>query len=234
MAKRKKKAKRPSVFGSGEHRPRLRMSGHRFRIGSHSPYKGARKWAINPYLREVSMLGNPRRHRRSHYRHNPMGGGMTGAVMNTFKNPMASVVDGASGALAMYLTIAIPNWILPFPGSDIMSKVLRLVTRVATGGLLTGFFGGKHPAVKTGASIGAIGGSLFDFFGTRIIVGAGDTGQTPLALLAPVTGVTAYSRPLIPSARGITAYSRPMTSAAKGLTGAPDFPARSTTSHRLF
>lgn len=233
MAKRRKKAKRGGGFGSGEHRPRLHIRGRTFKLGTRSPYKGS-AWAINPYMREVSMLSrNPRRRgRRRSYRGNPMGGGAIGAVTNVFKNPVGSVMDGLTGALAMYMTIAIPNWILPFPGVDLMSKLLRTGTRVATGGLLVSFF--KNPAVRTGASIGAIGGAVLDFFGTRVIVGQGDAAQTPLALLAPITGMTAYTRPMIPSARGLNAYTRPMTAAARGLAARPDFPSRAIMAHKLF
>jgi len=236
MAKKRKRSKgQGGVFGKSEHRPRLHLRGRTFKLGTHSPYKG-RSWAMNPYLREVGMLVNPRHrrhHRRHSYRHNPLGGGPLGALTQTFKHPMASVMDGLTGALAMYMTIAIPNWILPFPGVDLMSKLLRLGTRVAAGGLIVSFF--KQPAVRTGASIGALGGSVFDFLGTRIIVGQGDTGQTPLALLAPITGgMTAYTRPVLPSARGLNAYTRSILPSASGLTAAPAFPARSVVGHKLF
>jgi len=229
--KRKKKGK--------EVRPRLRMSGRSFRLGEHSPWKG-RSWSINPYLREVGMLSNPRRRRRrrSSYRLNPSGmfGGATGAIGRVVSNPVKSVMDGLTGALAMYMTIAIPNWLLPFPGTDLMSKGLRLATRVAAGGLLVAVF--PQESVKQGASIGALGGSALDFFNTRVIIGSGDVGQTPLALLAPVTGMAAYSRPLLPAARGLNAYSRPMTAAARGLASFSRNPGGGmsgmTLGHRLF
>lgn len=178
--------------------------------------------AANPY--------HHRRHRR--YHHNPMGGGMIGAVTGVVRHPMASITEGVTGALAMYLTIAVPNWILPFPGVDLMSKVVRLLTRVAAGGLLYGFW--RTEAVKTGAMIGSVGGAVLDFVGTRIVVGSGDTGQTPLALLAPVTGgVSAYTRTMVPT--GAHAYSRPIIGAARaGMSARPDFPARSLFGHNLF
>jgi hypothetical protein len=148
---------------------------------------------------------------------------------------MDAVTDGLSGALAMYMTIAIPNWILPFPGVDLMSKLIRTATRIATGGLLVGFFGRYSPAIKSGASIGAIGGAVLDFFGTRVIVGQGDVAQTPLALLAPLTGtMAAYTRPILPSGRGLNAYTGPMIAAARGLAARPDFPARAIAGHKLF
>lgn len=230
MAKRRRKKHRGG-FGAGEHRPRVHLGGGGlFRLGPHSPYKG-RFHRVNPLLREVGMLAaNP--HRRRRYRHNPMGGGMVGAVTSVVTRPVQSITEGLTGALAMYLTISIPNWILPFPGVDVMSKVVRLLTRVAAGGLLYGFW--RTEPVKTGAMIGSVGGAVLDFIGTRVIVGSGDVGQTPLALLAPVTGgVSAYSRALVPTA-GMRAYSRPVLSAARGMSARPDFPARSVFGHNLF
>ena len=116
-----------------------------------------------------------------------------------------------SSMVGEFMTIAIPNWLLPFPGIDFMSKILRLVSRVAAGGLIVMVAPtGSRPAAVAGASIGAIGSTALDFFGTRLIIGAGDTGQLPLALLAPVTGVAAYGRPMLPAAQGVGAYTLPM------------------------
>jgi hypothetical protein len=227
MAKKRKSRK--------QIRPRLRLSGRTFKLGDTSPFKG-RSWNINPYLREVGMSVNPRRRRRRSYRLNPAGmfGGATGAIGRVVSNPVKSVMDGLTGALAMYMTIAIPNWLLPFPGTDLMSKGIRLATRVAAGGLLVAIF--PQESVKQGASIGALGGSALDFFNTRVIIGSGDVGQTPLALLAPVTGMTAYSRPMLPAARGLNAYSTPMTAAARGLAAYSRNPGMSgiNLGHRLF
>jgi hypothetical protein len=82
----------------------------------------------------------------------------------------------------------VPNWLLPFPGTDIMSKAIRFATRAATAGLLLQFGGrflGRYAsAFKAGAYIGVAGSTVLDFMGTNIVIGYGDTTQTPGRLLA--------------------------------------------------
>ncbi len=186
------------------------------------------------------MYGNPR-HRRRHYRHNP---GPMADLQRVATHPMDSVMDGTLGLLSAYLTISIPNWLLPFPGADIMSRVIRAATRVASGGLvymlLAPIGAGSKDAIRAGAAMGAIGSTIFDFIGTRVIIGANDTGQTPLALIAPLTGgvtpapvaaTSAYAR--------MTAYSRAMLPAAQGrrattIAAPAAFPARGLVRHNLF
>ena len=191
-----------------QHRPRIRLSGGGFLLGARSPWKG-KVHRVNPYtLSEVGML-NPRHRRYRRYSRNPAG--PVASVMALTRRPGAILMDGVVGTLSAYMTIAIPNWLLPFPGIDFMSKILRLVSRVAAGGLIVMVAPtGSRPAAVAGASIGAIGSTALDFFGTRLIIGAGDTGQLPLALLAPVTGVAAYGRPMLPAAQGVGAYTLPM------------------------
>jgi len=184
-------------------------------------------------------FGNPRRRGRRSYRHNP---GMMADVQRVWTHPMDTLLDGTLGAVSAYMTIAIPNWLLPYPGADIMSRVIRAVSRVAAGGLVYALFSplapGSKEAIRAGAAIGAIGSTIFDFMGTRLIIGATDTGQTPLALLAPLTGgipavaaVGAYAR--------LGAYSAPMLPAAMGrrtttIAGPASFPARGLVRHNLF
>jgi hypothetical protein len=189
------------------------------------------------------MYGNPRRRRRHHYSHNP---GMMSDVQHFISHPMGMLADGTLGALSAYLTISIPNWILPFPGADLMSRVIRLATRVAAGGLvaslLTPMARGSAGAIRGGAAIGAIGSTIFDFMGTRVIIGANDTGQTPLALLAPLTGgtTTTTTAPAATAAYArLSAYSAPMLPAARGsrattIAAPPSFPARGIVRHNLF
>lgn len=235
-----KKRKRASGFGAGEHRPRVHIKGRTFKLGTRSPYKG-RSWVANPYLREVGMFSsNPRRHRR-HHRRNPGGlsSGAVGALKGVIHNPMSTVTSGLYGLLAAYLTISLPNWLLPFPGISFTDKLLRAATRVAAGGLLIGFF--KHPAVATGASIGAIGSTVFDFLGTRVIIGAGDTGQTPLALLSPLTSIVAPTGAGSYVRQQLGSYTRqqfrPGLREAPALRAEARFPAMAVTAagkHRLW
>jgi hypothetical protein len=201
-------------------------------------------YAGNPgLLKEVGMFGlNPRHHRRrrhhrGHGRHryhkhhtfyttNPRGTGGVG-VMSMISRPMETVTNGLTGAVGVFLPIAIPNWLLPFPGTDIMSKAIRFATRAATAGLLLQFGGpmlGRYAqAFKAGAYIGVAGSTVLDFMGTNIVLGYGDTTQTPGRLLAgfqaPATTTTvaglgaAYQR-----SRGMgAAYSR---MGLRGLHGA--------------
>jgi hypothetical protein len=224
------------------HRPRLLGSPGHFRSSTRSPWHHYR---VNPHLlKEVGMMyGNPRRRRRHHYSHNP---GMMSDVQHFISHPMGMLADGTLGALSAYLTISIPNWILPFPGADLMSRVIRLATRVAAGGLvaslLTPMARGSAGAIRGGAAIGAIGSTIFDFMGTRVIIGANDTGQTPLALLAPLTGgtTTTTTAPAATAAYArLSAYSAPMLPAARGsrattIAAPPSFPARGIVRHNLF
>jgi hypothetical protein len=191
------------------------------------------------------MYGNPRRRgrRHHHYAHNP---GMMADVQHFISHPMGMVMDGTLGALSAYLTISIPNWILPFPGADLMSRVIRLATRVAAGGLvaslLTPMARGSAGAIRGGAAIGAIGSTIFDFMGTRVIIGANDTGQTPLALLAPLGMGTTTPAPVTAATAAyarLSAYSQPMLPAARGarattIAAPPSFPARGIVRHNLF
>lgn len=220
------------------HRPRLLGSPGHFRSSDASPWHGYR---VNPHLlREVGMAyGNPR-HRRRHYRHNP---GMMADVQRVWTHPMDTLLDGTLGTVSAYLTISIPNWLLPYPGADIMSRVIRAVSRVAAGGLvyalLSPLAAGSRDAIRAGAAIGAIGSTIFDFMGTRLIVGANDTGQTPLALIAPLTGGFTATPATVGAYARLGAYSAPMLAAARGgrvtTLGAPaQFPARAVVGHNLF
>jgi hypothetical protein len=186
------------------------------------------------------MYGNPRRRRRGGYRHNP---GMMADLQHVVSHPMDAVMDGTLGLLSAYLTISIPNWILPFPGPGLMDRVIRLATRVAAGGLVYGLLsplgGGSKDAIRAGAAMGSVGGAIFDFLGTRVIIGADDTRQTPLALLAPLSGgVTAPPTTTGAYAR-LSAYSKPMLPAARGarattIAAPAAFPARGLVRHNLF
>jgi len=235
-----KRRKSTRIWGSAgtrrhPHRPRLLGSPGHFRSSDASPWHGYR---VNPHLlREVGMaFGNPRR--RKHYRHNP---GMMADLQRVASHPMDAVMEGTLGALSAYLTISIPNWLLPYPGADIMSRVIRAASRVAAGGLVYALLSplGSRDAVRAGAAIGAIGSTVFDFMGTRVIIGANDTGQTPLALLAPLTGGIPAPAPVMSAYERLGAYSAPMLPAARGgrtttIAGPASFPARGLVRHNLF
>lgn len=225
------------------HRPRLLGSPGHFRASTRSPWH---RYRVNPHmLKEIGMAyGNPRRHRRHHYSHNP---GMMSDLQHFVSHPMGMLADGTLGAVSAYLTISIPNWILPtFTGPDLMSRVVRLALRVAAGGLVSSLLSpmarGSAPAIRAGAVIGAVGGAVFDFMGTRVIIGNGDVGQTPLSLLAPLTGGTATApAPTAATAAyaRLAAYSAPMLPAARGqrvttIAAAPVFPGRGLVRHNLF
>lgn len=187
------------------------------------------------------MYGNPRHSRRYHYR-NPDG--MMGEIQGFMRSPMDHVMHAGMTGLGAFGSIALPNWLLPFPGTDIMSRLIRLATRLAAAGLITGFAPARfRSSVRDGAMLGAVGSTIFDFFGTRIIIGAGDTGQTPMALLAPLGGAggTAPTAATAAYARigRMMAYTAPMLPAAAGhrtttMAAVPDFPARGLVRHNLF
>lgn len=164
------------------------------------------------------MVANPRRrhhtkHRRHHRnatpapwhivrprvnyhrrRRNPGDAGLFSLAMH----PVELLKTGAIGALSTYATIVVPNAILPFPGTDITAKVLRLLTRAVWGGVLhtfgAKFLPGSGSAILTGAMIGAGGGFVLDLFNTQVIVGQTDQSQTSI--------IPAFSMPTLAGYRG--------------------------------
>lgn len=211
--------RRKKVRGrSAQHRPHVRVSGRRFLLGERSPYKGAVRYVNpiirNPLIREVGMFNPHRRrhHRRHHYRHNPIirNPGLTGGMMGAFTHPMEYISTGFIGTVSAFLTISLPNMLGLFPGTDLMSKVLRGVTRGAAAGLVYSMMKSIAPrqanAALVGGMIGAGGSFIFDFLGTRLIIGAGDTTQTPGMLLAGVGNIFGTA----PAVAGYGAYTRPM------------------------
>lgn len=148
---------------------------------------------VNPrHRRRHHRKGHRRHHRRHHYGINPRrhhrGGGSRLGMLSMIQRPGEAVSKGLFGVLGAFLPTATANWLLPFPGTDIMSKVLRFGSRAAAAGLLVNFgrpMAGRYAeAMNVGAYIGVAGGTLLDFLGTRIVVGYGDTTQTPGQLLA--------------------------------------------------
>lgn len=141
---------------------------------------------VNPHRKHY------RRHHRRHHRNPRHRGGRLG-MMTMVQNPMEALSKGLFGTLGAFLPTATANWLLPFPGTDIMSKALRFASRAAAAGLLVSFGGGfagrNADALKIGAYIGVAGGTLLDFLGTRIVVGYGDVTQTPGQLLAGFGGM---------------------------------------------
>lgn len=228
---RKRKGRRRG--GHVQHRPRVRISGHRFILGSRSKYKGKihrvnpiihNPIIHNPFVRGISMFNPHRRrhHRRHHYRHNPIirNPGVMSGVTHAVRDPMGLISQGASGTVAAFLTISLANTIQGmlglFTGTDIVSKVVRGVVRAGVGGLVYGAVGSFLPrqksAILTGVAIGAGGGFLFDLLGTRLVVGVGDTAQTPGMLLAGIGNIgNIFGGATAPAAvAGYGAYVRPM------------------------
>jgi hypothetical protein len=198
-----RRKRRVATRGYGVHslpshyRPKRR---HHRRRKSTNPF-----YSWNPSLiKEVGMFGNPhRRHRRRRYSHNPRrhrgarhhSGGHGVGVMTMVRDPMGTVTKGLVGSVGVFLPIATANWLLPFPGTDIMSRLLRFATRAAAGGLIvqfgSRFVGRSAEALKIGAFIGVAGSTVLDFLGTRVVVGLGDTQQVPMQLLAGFTAPAA-------------------------------------------
>jgi hypothetical protein len=188
----------------GHHRIRHKVH-HRRHRRRHPSYGAA--WALpshyrgNPSLiKEVMGTMNPHRRRRSRYHHNPRhrrhGGGGHGmssvGVMSMVRDPLGTATKGLVGSVGVFLPIVTANWLLPFPGTDIMSRLLRFATRAAAGGLLIQFggrfMGRNAEAFKIGAFIGVAGSTVLDFLGTAILVGKGDVTQTsPMQLIAGFT-----------------------------------------------
>lgn len=229
-----RRRRRHRTRGGRVHRPRVRVSGHRFILGRRSPYKGRvhrvnpiiRNPIIhNPFVRGIAMF-NPhrRRHRRRHhYRHNPIirnPGVMSGATQ-AIRDPMGLIAQGGVGAASAFLTISVSNMLQGmiglFVGQGIVDKVVRGVVRAGVGaglyGLIRSFAPRQSHAALVGVSIGAGGGFLFDVLGTRLVVGVGDTAQTPGMLFAGIGnigGIFGASAVAEPGTAGYGAYVRPM------------------------
>jgi hypothetical protein len=160
------------------------------------------------------MFGNPyhrRHHRRRRYHHNPIIRNPRGlGVMYAVQHPMDLITTGFVGSVSAFLTISLPNMLGLFPGTDLVSKVLRGLTRAAAAGLVYQGMRSVAPrqanAALVGGMIGAGGSFILDFLGTRLVVGAGDTVQTPGMLLAGVGNIFGAA----PATAGYGAYTRPM------------------------
>ena len=77
--------------------------------------------------------------------------------------------------------------------------------------LVGSFVPRQKNAVLIGVSIAAGGGFLLDLLGTRLVVGVGDTAQTPGMLFAGVGNIgNIFSGAAAPAVAGWGAYTRPM------------------------
>lgn len=196
--------------------------------------------------------------RRRHYsyamnmprrRHRGAGlGGGTG-ILSVVKHPVSYLMNGTFGVLGAWFAITLPNQFLPFPGTDMMSRLLRTLTRIGAGSLVywvaRRFLPRSAPAIAVGSAIGVAGSFVFDLLGTQFVIGAGDTTQVPLALLATATrgtsfgqylgtGLASYSVPMLPSAGGMSAYSRGVLPAARGMSGMYSSMGPGLTKHGLY
>jgi hypothetical protein len=196
------------------------------------------RWFVNPFVKETGMMGfwNPRRRRRHHprshhrrrhrarHRRNPIllqnprrGRGGRGAfgVMTLLSRPQMLLVDGTAGTVSAFMTLAVPNWLLPFPGSDMMSRVLRFASRAVAGGLIYDLgrrmMPRQAPAILSGAMVAVGGGLVLDLLNTRLEIGQGDTTVTPATLIGGFAGYGAYTRPM-------GAYTRPLIPSGFGYT----------------
>jgi len=155
----------------------------------------------------------------------------SGAAM-FFRNPGDLLMGGAVGSVAAFASIAIPNWLLPFPGVGIMDKVIRFASRAAIGGLLYSLVRQMAPryatSALTGVSIAVGGGAVLDLLGITLAIGKGDTVLLPTQLIPTGLnfGFTGYTRPMgaIMAPRGaqLGAYT-PRQAAFRGITGPGSF-----------
>lgn len=227
-----RKRKKRTRGGGKQSRPRVRVRGRRFLLGSRSPYKGKVRFVNpiirnpiirNPFIREVGMYGlNPRRRHRRHYRgnpsiiRNPNGGAGAPTLQGVMRNPLGVVTTGFTAMGAAYLTNSIPNMFALFPGTDLVSKLLRGVVRVVVGGFVYGAVKAIAPrqasAAAAGAAVGSIGATVLDLLNTRLILGYGDVVQTPMMLFAGVGNIFGGAAAPAGTAgyRGVGAYTRPM------------------------
>lgn len=228
--RKRKKRTRGRARAGRQRRPRVRVSGHTFVLGRRSPFKGRirrvnpiiRNPIIrNPFIREVGMYGlNPRRRRR--YRGNPSiirnpNGSGAPTLQGVMRNPLGVVTTGFTAMGAAYLTNSIPNMFALFPGTDLVSKLLRGVVRVVVGGFVYGAVKAIAPrqasAAAAGAAVGSIGATVLDLLNTRLILGYGDVVQTPMMLFAGVGNIFGTGVPAPTGTagyRGVGAYTRPM------------------------
>lgn len=221
-ARRRSRKRRVRTRGGGQRRPRVRVSGHTFILGRRSPFKGRIRRVNpiirNPFIREVGMYGlrNPRRRRR--YRGNPIirNPNGTGAptLQGVMRNPLGIVTTGFTVMGTAYLTNSIPNMFALFPGTDMVSKLLRGVVRVVVGGFVYGAVRAIAPrqanAAAAGAAVGSIGATVLDLMNTRLILGYGDVVQTPMMLFAGVGTMFGGAPVGTAGYRGFGAYTRPM------------------------
>lgn len=217
-----RKRKKKTRGGGRQRRPRVRVSGRRFLLGSRSPFKGKVRFVNpiirNPFIREVGMYGlNPRRRRR--YRGNPSiirnpNGAGAPTLQGVMRNPLGVVTTGFTAMGAAYLTNSIPNMFNIFPGTDMVSKLLRGVVRVVVGGFVYGAVKAIAPrqanAAAAGAAVGSIGATVLDLLNTRLILGYGDVVQTPMMLFAGVGTIFGGAPTGTAGYRGVGAYTRPM------------------------
>lgn len=223
-----RKRRKRTRGGGKQRRPRVRVSGRRFLLGSRSPFKGKVRFVNpiirnpiirNPFIREVGMYGlNPRRRRR--YRGNPSiirnpNGSGAPTLQGVMRNPLGVVTTGFTAMGAAYLTNSIPNMFNLFPGTDLVSKLLRGTVRVVVGGFVYGMVKSIAPrqanAAAAGAAVGSIGATVLDLLNTRLILGYGDVVQTPMMLFAGVGNIFGGAAPTGTAGyRGVGAYTRPM------------------------
>ena len=214
-------------FVNPRHRRRHFVRGHLARHGRRR-VRVAAHWSNpiirNPFVRGISMFNPHRRrhHRRHHYRHNPIirnPGGVMSGVTHAIRDPLGLIAQGGVGTASAFLTISVSNTLQGmiglFVGQNIVDKLVRGVVRAGVGSLLYGLFRSFAPrqanAALVGVAIGAGGGFLFDVLGTRLVVGVGDTAQTPGMLFAGVGNLgNLFGGAAAPAVAGYGAYVRPM------------------------
>jgi hypothetical protein len=182
------------------------------------------------------LLWNAHRRRR----HRNPGSAVGGATL-LIRHPKDLVMGGAVGAVAAFGAIAFPNSFLPYPGTDLTSRVIRLASRAAAGGLIYMLVKRVLPRygqdALMGATIAVGGGAVLDFLGITLAIGKGDTVLMPGQLIPtgfnmaslgfPSGGAVAgYTRPMgalaMPRGGTLGAYSHPQTS-FRGIHGPGSF-----------
>lgn len=207
------------------HRRRHFVHGHMARRG-HRRFRVAGHWSNpiiqNPFVRGISMFNPHRRRHHRRYSRNPIirnPGGVMSGVTHAIRDPMGLIAQGGVGTASAFLTISVSNMLQGmiglFTGQDIVSKLARGVIRAGVGSMLYGFIRSFAPrqanAALVGVAVGAGGGFLFDVLGTRLVVGVGDTAQTPGMLFAGIGNIgNLFGTAPAPAVAGYGAYVRPM------------------------
>lgn len=193
---RHRRRRRFHVSGSHKLAGTVKIRRRRFTLKRRSPFKRRlRGFKINPYVAEYLM--NPRRRRggrrrRHSYRSNPAGGVMR-AMTGVFD--LRYLQHGAIATAGTLATLTIGNlaltYIAPYAPAVIRTGYLGIATKAAVragvawalDAYVVSMLTRDHTSFRVGAAIGIVGSAVLELMGTRLIIGMGDTGQTPQSFI---------------------------------------------------